>query len=378
MHFSANRFKTFTMKTLLFIFFFPSLVFAQNPQLIQWFAGADLIGTGNSQEELSNDFFVREFELSAFSQIDHIWQGSLTMSMHKDAGSIDQPTAEVHEAFLFSNQAINNTNIKIGRFFLGFGRLNRFHRHDWALSEAPTYHEEFFGEEAVRDEGIEVSKLLATDFYLDLTMGITSGKEFVHSHSESHSEEEEDHEEVTPQVPTHYLRLASFTEFSTQKGIEYALNYVGRTDNEGVKSQYIGFDLIYKNKFSKFYKDLLQFEVWNRTTEEEGEIHNDIGGYLYYEKGFDQNHALGLLVDWYTPEGAHEEEEEEEHSHGFEVEDYFTEVGMVYSYYNSEFMRTRLTLSHGDGLIIDERRRDNTKLLLQMVFTIGAHPAHVY
>lgn len=373
--------------TPLFIFLFMASALAQNTQpfqntqLIQWFAGADVIGTGNSQEELSSDFFVREFELSAYSQIDHIWQGSLTLSLHKDAGSVEQPTAEIHEAFLFSNQAISDTNIKIGRFFLGFGRLNRFHRHDWALSEAPTYHDEFFGEEAVRDEGIEFSKLLASDFYLNLTAGVTSGKEFVHAHDHGHEEEEEEeHEGVTPQVPTHYFRLSSFKEFNTQKGLEYAINYVGRTDNEGIKYQYVGLDFIYKNKFAKFYKDLLQIEVWNRMTEEDGEVHSDIGGYLYYEKGFDQNHALGLLVDWYTPDGHHhEEEEEEEHDdHGFEVEDYFTEVGIVYSYYNSEFMRTRLTLSHGNGLIIEEKERDNTKLLLQMVFTIGAHPAHVY
>lgn len=354
---------------------FSTSSFAQNQQLINWFVGADIVGLANSGEGIDSGFVIREFEISANSRIDHIWEGSLTLSMHQEPGSDEEAHPEIHEAFLFSNQLIDRGSLKLGRFFLGFGRLNRFHRHDWAISEAPLYHKEFFGDESVKDDGVEFSKLLSKSFYLNLTAGITSGNQFKDEHD--HDEDEEDHGNA--HVPTHYLRLASFKEFTTQKGLEYALNYVGRTDNEGNSFQYTGFDLTYKNKMAKYYDDLFQMEIWHRSTKEDdqSERYNDLGAYLYYEKGFNQNHSLGIKIDWYKPDH-HTEDSAAEHVHGLEVHDSFTEVGLVYSYYNSEFMRTRLSLSQSQGLVIDEKETDNTKLMFQTIFMIGAHPAHLY
>lgn len=350
------------------------------PQLINWFVGADVVGVSNSEKDLPNDFSVREFEISAFSNIDHIWQGNLTLSMHNDIGSNEEAHVDIHEAFIFSNQAIEGMNLKFGRFFLGFGRLNRFHRHDWAIAYAPMYHQEFFGEEAVKDDGAEVSKLLLDDFYLNLTVGITTGKTFKDQHDHDHEEEAEEEERVNALTPTHYARLSSFTEFSTQAGLEYGLNYIGRIDPEKNSFQYAGFDLIFKNRINRYFQDLFQMEIWQRNQKEAGEASyaQDLGAYAFYQRGFDQNHALGLRIDWYKPHNHEEEEAESGHDHGTEIDDEYTEIGLVYSYTNSEFMRTNITLAQSQGLIIDEEEVTNTKLFLQTVFTIGAHPAHLY
>ena len=367
-------------KILTLIFFISFNTFAQNSnQLINWFAGGDLIGLSNSQDEMGSDFLIREFELSAFSQIDYIWQGSMTLAIHKEPASSHEAHTEIHEAFIFSNRVIPGTSIKMGRFFLGFGRLNRFHRHDWAISEAPEYHKEFFGDEAVIDDGIEISKILPLDTYLKVTAGITSGNRFKDEHHE-HEEGEEDHEEFEgAKAPTHYLRVASFKEFSTQKGLEYALNYIGRSDSEGNQFKFTGIDLVFKNRQARTVKDLFQLEFWIRETNESGEdhAHQDQGGYFYYERGLNQNHGLGLKVDFFIPH-EHDHEGEEEHEHGYEIRHDYKEISLAYSYYNSEFMRTRITLSHASGIIIDEKNVENTKLAFQTVFMIGAHPAHLY
>lgn len=345
----------------------------QNTQLINWFAGADLVGISNSEAEQGSNFVVREFELSANSQIDHTWEGTLTLSMHQEPDSMHEPHPEIHEAFMYSNQVISNTTLKVGRFFLGFGRLNRFHRHDWAITEAPLYHQEFFGSEAVKDNGVELSKILTNSFYLKLTMGLTTGHTFKDEH-----DHEEDEEHGKAFRPTHYLRLSSFKEFTSQKGFEYGLNYIGRADSEGNSFRYAGLDLIYKNKMGRFYRDLLQLEFWHRHTNPTASETNEeaMGAYAYYERGFDQNHALGIRLDWYQNKAHHEEATE--HDHSVEVDDNFYELGVIYSYYNSEFMRTRTTLSHSQGLIEDEDKLNNTKFILQLVFMIGAHPAHLY
>lgn len=375
--------KKITINLISLLFLFLTLnaeALAQNVQLIDWFAGADIVGVANSSEEVASDFNVREFEISAYSQIDYIWQGNLTMALHRHTGEQHTDT-EIHEAFLFSNQLISNTSFKLGRFFLGFGRLNRFHRHDWSISEAPQYHNQFFGFEAVRDDGVEVSKLLSKSFYLQLTAGLTSGKEFKEEHQGHQSDEVASEEFKTPHVPTHYFRLSTFKEFTTQKGLEYALSYVGRTDAEGSRYQYYGIDLVYKNKVARFYKDLFQIEAWQRNSYIGQDELTDIGAYMYYENGFNQNHALGIKLDWYQSHESHDGHDEATESsseHHLEIANHFSELGIVYSYYNSEFMRTRLTLSHTKGLLIEEKQSENTKLMLQTVFTIGAHPAHLY
>ncbi|MBC76007.1 MAG: hypothetical protein CME64_08315 [Halobacteriovoraceae bacterium] len=348
-----------------------------NRQLINWFAGADIVGTANSESELPSDAMVREFELSANAHIDHIWEGTLTLSKHREPGQEDDPPAEVHEAFVFSNSIVEQGHLKLGKFFLGVGRLNRFHRHDWAFTNAPYYHEQFFGTEGVKDTGVEYSKLLSTERYINLTLGLTNGREFVHSHDHEHEEETSEH--GAAHVPTHYARLSSFKEFSTTEGLEYGLNYIGRTDSEGIKYSYAGVDFVYKNRVRRFVDTLAQFELWQRSTTHDSENHKDLGAYLYLEKGMNQNHSFGFRLDYFKPDSEeHDEEESHDHEHGLEVENELYTAGFSYIYTNSEFLKTRFTVSRSEGFVVEEEEVGNTKASLQLVFSIGAHPAHLY
>ena len=84
----------------------------------------------------------------------------------------------------------------------------------------------------------------------------------------------------------------------------------------------------------------------------------------------------------------HEEGAAEEHHHsvdGMTIEKEFSSLTVNYTYTNSEFMRTRFSLEHGQGLTIEDAHDDHehedetyTKASIQFVFSIGAHPAHVY
>lgn len=373
------------MKLLLFLLIaiVSSSVYAQaNNQLINWFVGADIVGhTGSTQAGLESDFYVREFEMSAFSTIDQTWDGILTLSYHHELQSGDQHL-EVHEGFLFSSKLIDLSTVKLGKFFLGFGRLNRFHRHDWVFTEAPLVQKAFFGNEGAKDTGAEIKRNLIS-LNSTLTLGITSGNEFNHTGEHDH-EEGEEHEVEKAKAPTGYLRFAKFWEFSTTNGLEVGLNYISRRDAESTGYQYAGLDLVYKNRVGKVVKTLVQMEAWSRAMEHtedgESETHNDMGAYIYLEKGINQHHAWGIRYDMFSQD---EREEEEGHDHsidGLEVEDDFSAISFAYIYTNSEFMRTRLTIEHGQGIHVedDEDVDSYTRGMLQLVFSIGAHPAHVY
>lgn len=358
-------------------------VYAQSSgQLIDWFAGADIVGTAASTDaDLNSDFYVREFEFSAFSTIDQTFDGVLTLAYHKELSNGDEHL-EVHEAFIFSSKLWEMSTFKAGKFFLGFGRLNRFHRHDWIFTEAPLVQKSFFGNEGAKDTGFEYSRNFP-DLYSSLTLGVTSGNEFNHNVEHDHDEDEHEHSEKA-KAPTSYLRFAKFIEFSSAKGLDIGLNYVSRLDAESIGYQYSGVDLIFKNRVGKYFDWVVQSEVWSRKTIEEEETLQDMGAYIYLEKGLNQHHAIGLRWDYYKPE-EHQEHEEEEEGHqygidGLEVEDTYQAIALSYIYTNSEFMRTRFTIEHGQGIHVEEDEDVDSfwRGQLQLVFSIGAHPAHVY
>jgi len=380
------------MKILLYLLLTSSIVYAQNAiQLIQWFAGADIVATGDNLKKsdeddrnvLNDGMVVREFEFSAMSNIDQTWQGILTLAYHNEL-QVEEEHLEVHEAFLFSSKLLPLANVKIGKFFLGVGRLNRFHRHDWAFTEAPLVQKSFFGNEGVKDTGFEYSKLFVGEFNLKATVGLVSGAEF--KHEDSHDHEEEEHEQGAgdkPYEPTRYLRLSTFTEFSTLSGVESGVSYLERRDGEGARFQYSGVDITYKKRVNQYIDQLLQFEFWHRKTKEMNEeSFEDMGAYAYFEKGLNRHHSVAARLEYYLPASLDHDHDEEDHEHegidGLNPLSNYHAISASYIYYNSEFMRTRFTIEHHNGVEVDEDETSFQRAHLQFVFNIGAHPAHVY
>jgi hypothetical protein len=175
---------------------------------------------GQFGPEGSRRIDAREAEFVFFAPIDHLFDGMLSFAAHKE------PTgffAEVHEAYIGSTKLIPRSRFRLGQFFLGFGRLNQFHRHDWPFTTAPKYHTQFFAFEAASDTGVEYSWLTPLPFYLDLTIGLTNGWTFGHAHGFG----------TFPQAPTHYLRALTYFDLPGKGGIQTGLNYVGRRDDQG-------------------------------------------------------------------------------------------------------------------------------------------------
>jgi hypothetical protein len=368
------------MQWLWLIVLLSPSVYAQNIQGINWFAGADIVGMGASRNsDLTSDFYVREFELSAYADIDQTFEGVLTLAYHQELQQ-EASHLEVHEAFLFSGKLFDLATVKMGKFFLGFGRLNRFHRHDWNMTDAPIIQKAFFGNEGAKDTGFEYKRNLIS-LNSTLTLGLTSGREFNHTHAHNH-ENEEEHGNEKAKAPTAYARFAKFIEFSTTEGMEIGLNIINRVDAESIHYLYSGLDFIYKERAGKTTLQLMQLEAWSRTAthEHDGEKEKEVdtGAYVYYEKGFDQHHAVSFRMDYFKAAHKHDEDEYSAID-GLLVKDDYQAVSLGYIYTNSEFMRTRFTIEHGQGITTDKKEDDSfTRGFVQLVFSIGAHPAHIY
>lgn len=327
-------------------------------------ASVDLVGSAKLFDSPMgiDRLAVREAELVVFSPTDHLFDGRLSLAAHEETGKY---LFEVHEAYLGSTRLIPRSRFRVGQFFLGIGRLNQFHRHDWPFISAPRYHKEFMGDgvdvEAAIDTGLEFSYLLPFPFYLDVTVGLTNGWVLGHAHSLGDK----------AKTPTHYLRLLTYAGLAERAGLQVGLNYLGRVDSTGVGTMLLGVDATAKWSEAKVTKLLLQSEVWYRAKGPSGpEPEKAIGLYVFpnYCLDFLDLYA-GLRFDLFKQLNL-------KNAVGDPLGNIDYAVVPTISYRPSEFTTIRLAYHYGQERRDGDATVNNHKIEGQAVFIMGAHPAH--
>lgn len=305
---------------------------------------------------------MRSAELTLYSPIDHNFNGVISLTSHNHEG---ENNFELHELYVENTTLIPRSTIKVGKFFLGLGRLNRFHRHDWYFTNTPLVNNSFFAEEAAFDSGAEYNYLLPTETILNLTLGVTIGDDFSHEHD--HEEEEEGHNEENEKAkyPTHYLRLSHFKEFSTTKGMETGFNILRKKNAHGEEQTLLGLDYLLKNRVGKRNEFILQSEIWFRASEEESVKTEELGAYIFNEYAVLDSSAIGYRLD--ILKNLTSTTEQVDYS-----------VTGQYTFNSSEFSKLRGSISHGFTRSFGNTLNKDTKALLQLVFILGSHPAHVF
>lgn len=301
---------------------------------------------------------MRSAELMFYAPVDHLFEANLSAAAHDEAG---ESVFELHELSLSSNKLIPGVRAKVGQFFINVGKLNPTHQHDWYFTKVPLVQESFFADEGVLDTGLELSALLPLPFYVDLTLGATSGYKYGHSHTAG----------AKPKAPTHYARASFFHEFSQSAGLEYAFNYLGRKDNSGTALSIAGLDLTFKKQTLKKLDYLVQSELWYKSEHPSGASKNEfIGGFLYFQKGFTNTVSSGLQS------GLLKELSKRDALTNRKLNNISYEIAPNISYKASEFSTLRMTASHQftreEGLTSGR----DTQLMMQFIFILGSHPAH--
>ncbi len=249
----ANRRDFWCAALVLAVSILSSAPAAAESSGLQYSVAADIVGKLGLKEAPATDVTrdrvtPREVELIFFGPIDHQFSGVVSAAAHFENG---ETFFEIHEAFVKSSKLIPRSRVQFGAFFLGVGRLNRIHRHDWPFISAPKVHEDFLDEEGVQDTGIEYSWLTPLPFYLDITLGVTSGFNFGHTHAAG----------TRPRTPTHYTRLATFLDSGENGGIELGVNYLGWRATDGERLRLYGLDGAAKWNEGKVLRWFIQTEV---------------------------------------------------------------------------------------------------------------------
>lgn len=343
--------------------------FVQNMQVT---AALDALAPLNFEHSQDNKAQLRSAELMLYGPLDPTFDMLLNFAAHSEEGELNP---EVHEAYLSSSKLIPSSRFKLGKFFLGVGRLNQFHTHDWPFISAPRVQAEFLDKEAVIDTGGEFSFLLPLESYWDVTVGVTNGYTFG-SHAHEHDDEEPAHEHEEshrPHVPTHYLRVVNFQDFGDSRGLQWGLNYLGRTSGLAEQTQLYGLDVVYKRTSGKTVDFLLQSELWYRQLSVPTEdLKQEAGAYAYAQWALSEQLYAGIRLDLFKSFSLNFEgttERQDNLNYAFVP---------TLTYKNSEFTYFRA------AYILDtqtmQRQSDQVEQTLQLQFValLGAHPVHSF
>lgn len=313
----------------------------------------DIVGTFGGAS--NNRLEPREAEIQLYAPIDHLFDGIASLAAHNEKG---QYFFEIHQLTIGSSKLISRTRFHLGQYFLGIGRLNRFHRHDWPFISAPKVQTSFFHKEGIRDSGIEFGYLFPTDLYLDLTVGVTNGWVYGHAHDEG----------TKPHVPTHYAKLATYADLFSDGGMQMALNYLGRKDNNGERVTLVGFDLTAKWRRDKLLRFLLQSEIWYRIQSPRSTpSERAVGLYVYPQIGLTETFYAGLRVDGFSVLSKRDASENW-------IGNYDYALVPTLSYKASEFSTVRMAYNFLDSF--GQGQPSQHIFEVQAVFILGAHPSH--
>ncbi len=116
-------------------------------------------------------FSLGESELFMTANIDPYFRGQLVASL------TPEDTVEVEEAFFQTLGLGKGFTIKGGRFLSSIGYQNQIHQHAWDFQDAPLAYKAFLGGR-LNDDGVQLRWIAPTDLFLELGTELGRGRTF--------------------------------------------------------------------------------------------------------------------------------------------------------------------------------------------------------
>ncbi len=116
-------------------------------------------------------FSLAESELDLSANIDPWLRGSAAIALAPD------DTVSVEEAFIQTTSLGEGFTLKAGRFLSGVGYLNSQHAHAWDFVDSPLAYQALLGSQ-YGDDGVQLSWLAPTDYYIELKAELGRGRSF--------------------------------------------------------------------------------------------------------------------------------------------------------------------------------------------------------
>ena len=271
---------------------------------------------------------------------------------------------EVEEAAMVTTSLPWNLQARAGRFFADFGRLAKFHPHEYAFVNTPLSLERIVGGESKAD-GVELSYLFPTPFFLRGTIG-------GYNKLGAENERLDDTKSRAWSRFTYLGRLQTYFDLTDHQSIELGTSVAFTpsiripSDPHGGNRTLSGVDVTYRYQplGSTLYEGFTvggEFFGNSERVERASGFRRMFapGGYVYGEAKLSREWAAGFLYD-NAPSLA---------SPGKKTIGYSPFVTWILS----EFNRLRLQYSYLDDKVREEKSERGHQVFLQWTTVLGSH-----
>jgi hypothetical protein len=318
-----------------------------------------------------NGFNLDAAELALYAPVDPYFNLYATIPIIEDG-------ATVEEAYFVTTSLPQGHQIKGGKFKSGFGRMNSQHSHVWDFVDAPLPYRAFIGDEGFSEKGVQYTYIPPLPFYTILGIEALQGESdrLFGADAASGAHAYTAFAKASLDVSDNATILFGS---SVVTGKTKTDTVVANSDFTGDTTLY-GLELTYKWKPTKYQGFKLQSEYLYRTqfgtltdliTSSAQRLDRNQDGlyiqgvYLWNRWEFGARYdTLSLFKDDYILAGIKQDRGRRP----------WRITGMA-DYTFSEFSLLRLQYNHDES---DVTGKPNDELFLQLVFTIGAHPAHQF
>ncbi len=83
---------------------------------------------------------------------------------------------EIEEGYFITRKLPLGFQLKGGKFYSGFGKINEQHQHIWDFVDQPLVYKSFFGPEGLNEVGLQLNWIAPTNFFLNFGFEILEGE----------------------------------------------------------------------------------------------------------------------------------------------------------------------------------------------------------
>jgi hypothetical protein len=320
--------------------------------------GLVLDATAEHRAKAGGDFNFRAAELGLSASVDPFARLYSFMTGSKEE-------FEVEEAAAITTSLPWNLTTKGGRFFADFGRLPKFHPHEYAFVNTPLSIERMVGGESKAD-GVEVNYLFPTPFFLRATMG-------GYNKLGAENERLDDTKLRSWSRFTYLGRLHTYFDVTDSQSLELGSSVAFTPsvriagDPSGGDRTLFGVDLTYRYQppGQSLYQGLtISGEFFGNServmrSDDVFKRKQAFGGYAYADVKLNKNWSAGFLFD----------DAPSLSSPGKKTTSYSPFI----TWNLTEFNRLRLQYSYFDDKVGEEKSEDGNQVFLQWTTITGAH-----
>lgn len=327
--------------------------------------------------ERPNGLGLQEAELSFLSDVDPYSKFFATFSMHPelshsaDSSNVTIPQSveykyEPEEVYAESTQ-LPMVTLKVGKFKAAFGKSNTTHTHALAFVDQPLLISSIFGEEGLNDVGASACLLLPTNWFSEATLQALSGK------AEGQNNYFHD---ASPNSAVYLMKLRNLWDLNDDSTLEWGVSAVSGENSFSTQTfhnnttEVFGSDLTIKWRPSvggKFHALIWSNEMAQRKIKREGGDNTT--------KGIVSSLQWQLSERWWVQGRAeYVSRNETDTVNPLTEEPFSRRYSALVAFLATEFSGFRVQYDH----LTDSQEKSDHRLLFQLNFSIGAHPAHSY